>query len=290
MILKHAKPAARLRKPGFVLPDPPPRGPNDLTTSRHLSENGSLHALILHFGNRDTTIVRGERYVAREPRIPTLGRRIPDVIVAFDADTELFDETNGYVISDQGKPPDFVMEVGSRTTGHIDVGEKRVDYASLGIPEYWRFDETGGDYHGAPLAGDRLVGGEYEPIPIETLEEGVHQGYSPMLDLNIRWSRGQLEWRDPRTGEPIPNQEHERQAKERALRAEERALRAEERALRAEERERRARLTAEAQAREARAEAERVRAEAERSRARERENQARIRELEEQLWQARQQD
>ena len=255
MILKHAKPAAILRKPGFVLPDPPPRGPNDLTTSRHLSENGSLHALILHFGNRDTTIVRGERYVAREPRMPTLGRRIPDVIVAFDADTELFDETNGYVISDQGKPPDFVMEVGSRTTGHIDVGEKRVDYASLGIPEYWRFDETGGDYHGAPLAGDRLVGGEYEPIPIETLEEGVHQGYSPMLDLNIRWSRGQLEWRDPRTGEPIPNQEREREAKER---------------------ERRARLTAEAQVRQARA--------------RERENQARIRELEEQLRQARQQD
>ena len=255
MTLKHARPTAVHRKRGFVLPDPPPRGPNDLTTARHLSENGNLHALILHFGNTDTTIVRGEWYVVERRGMPTLGRRVPDVIIAFDADPQLFDATNGYVISEQGKPPDFVMEVGSRTTGHIDVGEKREDYASLGIPEYWRFDETGGDYQGAPLAGDRLVGGEYEPIPIETLEEGVHQGYSAMLDLHIRWSRGQLEWHDPRTGEPIPNQE----------------------------RERRGRMAAEARERQ-------VRAETEMARAREREYEARIRELEEQLRQARQRD
>ena len=38
-------------------------------------------------------------------------------------------------------------------------------YAALGIPEYWRFDETG-NYHGVRLAGDRLVNGQYQPIDI----------------------------------------------------------------------------------------------------------------------------
>ena len=36
--------------------------------------------------------------------------------------------------------------------------EKRAAYAGLGIPEYWRFDETG-DFHGTRLAGDRLETG-----------------------------------------------------------------------------------------------------------------------------------
>ena len=53
--------------------------------------------------------------------------------------------------------------------------EKRAAYADLEIPEYWRFDETG-EFHGARLAGDRLVDGQYEPVPIETLEEGILQG------------------------------------------------------------------------------------------------------------------
>ena len=48
-------------------------------------------------------------------------------------------------------------------------------YAALGIPEYWRFDETG-KFHGARLAGDRLVQGRYEPVAIEEVEDGVLQG------------------------------------------------------------------------------------------------------------------
>ena len=69
--------------------------------------------------------------------------------------------------------------------------EKRPAYAGLGIPEYWRFDETG-EFHGTRLAGDRLVDRRYEPVPIETVEEGVLQGYSRVLNLIIRWDHGQL--------------------------------------------------------------------------------------------------
>ena len=78
--------------------------------------------------------------------------------------------------------------------------------------EYWRFDETG-EFHGTPLAGDRLVDGVYEAIPIEAPEEGVLEGYSAALNLNIRWERGELRWHDPGTGREIPTFEQEREAR-----------------------------------------------------------------------------
>ena len=37
---------------------------------------------------------------------------------------------------------------------------------------------------------DRLAEGRYEPISVETVEEGVLQGYSAVLDLLIRWDHG----------------------------------------------------------------------------------------------------
>ena len=69
----------------------------------------------------------------------------------------------------------------------------------MGISEYWRFDETG-EFHGARLAGDRLVEGSYQPIPIVELSDGALEGYSEVLNLNIRWEDGELGWYDPATG------------------------------------------------------------------------------------------
>ena len=108
-------------------------------------------------------------------------------------------DDNGYVISQQGKPPDFVMEIASRSTGRQDMEDKRPAYAAQGITEYRRFAQTG-DFHGTWLAGDRLVEGRYEPIPIETLADGTLQGYSAVLDLFIWWDHGELGWHDPATG------------------------------------------------------------------------------------------
>ena len=64
-----------------------------------------------------------------------------------------------------------MLEIASRHTGHIDIGEKPDFYASLRVPECWRFDETG-EFHGARLAGDVLVAGRYRPIPVEELPNG----------------------------------------------------------------------------------------------------------------------
>ena len=86
-------------------------------------------------------------------------------------------------MSEQDKPPDFVLEIGSRSTGQQDAVEQRAAYAGMRVPEYQRFNETG-EFHGTRLVGDRLADGGYEPVPIETGGEGVLQGYSTVLTLH----------------------------------------------------------------------------------------------------------
>ncbi len=194
------------------LPDPPEREPEDMTSFDHLTLNGSAHHLAQHLGNLDTTIVAGERYLVREPNAPASDRIIPDLLIAFNADPQTYKDNNGYIVSVQGKPPDFVMEIASRSTGRRDAEGKREGYAALGIPEYWRFDETG-RFHGTRIAGDRLVEGQYEPVNIETIEEGVLQGYSNVLNLFIRWEHGELRWHDPETGQHISTFDTERQGR-----------------------------------------------------------------------------
>ncbi len=203
----------------FVFPDPPERTPGDMTSFKQLAAKGNAYMLGEYLGNPETTLVAGEQFVSLAVTREMKGLRYPDMLVAFDVDTAAYWGRNAYVVSDQGKPPDFVLEIASRSTGRIDVTDKRVDYASLGIPEYWRFDETG-QYHGARLGGDRLVGREYEPIEIEELAEGMLRGYSAVLNLYLRWEEGELRFYDPSTGRPIPSlpSESARAEAERAAR------------------------------------------------------------------------
>ena len=227
----------------FRFPDPPEREPDDLTSFDHLSRTGNVYHLALHLGNPETTLVAGEHYLARMYTARLRGVRYPDLLVAFDVDPEAYRRSNAYVIAEQGKPPDFVLEIASRKTARVDRVDKRAEYAGLGIPEYWRFDETG-RFHGTRLAGDRLVRGrQYRAIPIEDLGGGVLQGYSRALHLYLRWEEGRLGWYDPETGRHIATFEDEREARLRA----EAEVRLEREARRLE---RDARLRAEARARE----------------------------------------
>ncbi len=211
----------------FVLPDTPPREPDEMTSFDSLHSLGNSHHIIRYLGNEETTLVFTDKFISLNPILgPDDLRRNPDLVVALNADRDAFKRSNGYIISEQGKPPDFVIEIASRSTARIDVGQKRRDYALMGIPEYWRFDETG-EFHGARLAGDRLVNGRYEPLPIVELSEGVLEGYIAVLDLNIRWEHGLLGWYDPATGLHIPTFDSER---ERADSEHERADNAEARA------------------------------------------------------------
>ena len=114
--------------------------------------------------------------------------------------------SNGYTISEIGKPPDFVLEVASQSTGRRDYTDKREIYARYGVAEYWRFDRTGGQFHDVALAGDRLLpSGEYESIPVETMPDGVVSGHSALLGLELRWVEGALRFWDPATGDYLPD-------------------------------------------------------------------------------------
>ena len=199
----------------FRLPDPPEREPEEMTSAKHLAESGNIHHINLHLGHPETTIVKSELYLM-------LGRlgsgsefRVPGLLIAFNADPELYEHNNGYVISEQGKQPDFVLEIVSPGSRRADRVDKREDYAALGIPEYWRFDEAARQRENR-LAGDRLVDGVYEPIAIEELADGVLQGYSAELNLYLRWEQGQLRLHDPATGQHIPTFESERARADRA--------------------------------------------------------------------------
>ena len=200
-------------------PDFPPR--YDMQNIDILHEIGYVGSLKRHFGLRDTTLIYGEVPVGTTLSV-RLGLRIPDLIIAFDCDPARAIERQGYDITEQGKPPDFVMEIASKTTGRVDYTEKRIDYERYGIPEYWRFDATGGDYHDVALAGDMLVNGRYEAIDIEREGDGFCWGYSETLGLYVCWDAGKLRWYDPRTGIYLRTFDDEA---DRADMAEERAAR-----------------------------------------------------------------
>ena len=210
----------------FGFPDPPEDPEDKMTSHIQQTVTGETHFLVRHLGNPETTIVAGELYISPELTADMTGLRYPDLFVAFDVDPAACYARNAYVISEQGKPPDFVLEIASRSSGREDTGPKRETYAALLVPEYWRFDETG-RYHGTKLAGDRLTEAGYVGIPVAELDDGSLQGYSAALNLNLRWvpawparppmtygparglPRGLLKFYDPATGLPIASLDSE---------------------------------------------------------------------------------
>ncbi|MCY4654503.1 MAG: Uma2 family endonuclease [Dehalococcoidia bacterium] len=225
-----------------VLPDPPRKF--DMKQRRQIYRIDS--ALRPHYAECGDVLVSGEGYLISD--LLDEYRFAPDLIFTRGVKRpEAVIDRNGYVISEVGKPPDLVLEVASESTGRRDYTIKREGYAKYGIQEYWRFDETGGSYHDAPLAGDTFVNGEYRPIPINRETNGLIWGHSEVLGLDVCWDRGMLRFYDPVSGRFLPNAEElaaERDAAEterdaeRAARAaaekEARRLREELRQLRSE--------------------------------------------------------
>ena len=233
-----------------VFPEYPPR--DDMQNALYLNRYAHVTALEVHLGNPDTTLVLGEVSVAPTAALSIEHRR-PDLMVSFNCDPELAIRQDGYAIDVQGKPPDFALEVASKTTGIIDETEKRIDYAAYGIREYWRYDQTGGDYHAEALAGDRLVEGEYKPIDIDWLDNDRCRGYSAVLDLYVCWEYGNLRWYDHHAGEYLLTFFDERNMRlQETARADQAEIRADQEAQ-ARQQEAHARQQAEAEARNLRA-------------------------------------
>ena len=70
-------------------------------------------------------MVAGEHYLSLVPTGDMTGVRYPDLLVAFGVDPAAYYRSNAYVISEQGKPPDFVLEIVSRSSRQADRVDKR---------------------------------------------------------------------------------------------------------------------------------------------------------------------
>ena len=181
--------------------------------------------LEVHFRDSDDVLVAGEGYLivstgsVRDWRL----HFYPDCVVAFGVDPKAIIARNGYVISEVGKPPEFVLEIASRTTARRDETVKREGYAALGVPELWRFDGSGKGLYSQPLSGDRLVDDSYELIELTVEANGEVRGYSPALSLYLcSDAENRLRFWDPETQEYLPTHEEalEERDRERAARIE----------------------------------------------------------------------
>ena len=180
-----------------TLPDPP-KPPDAIQQAPHIFRAYAI--LDAYFKDRPDVLVAGRGYLCSNTRDRSRWVRM-DCVVAFAVAPAAIIARNGYIISEVGKPPEFVLEVVSESTSRQDYTRKRDIYAEYGVAEYWRFDRTGGQYHDQPLSGDRLVNSRYEPLPLNTGTDGVIRGHSPVLGLELHWDAGQLRFYDPAAGD-----------------------------------------------------------------------------------------
>ena len=84
-----------------------------------------------------------------------------------------------YLMWEEGKAPDLVIEITSKSTRKEDQGPKRTLYREqLRVPEYFQFDPFS-EYLRPSLQGFRLIDGDYRPIePVDrrlpSLVTGLH--------------------------------------------------------------------------------------------------------------------
>ena len=124
-------------------------------------------------------------------------RIAPDVLVAFGVGTH---SRSSYLVWEEGKPPDWVLEVASPSTASRDLDFKRRAYAAMGVPEYWLFDPKGDVFPaGQPqLQGLALSDGGYMRL-VPRLADGLAMIRSGVLGLDLRVEGEFIRMRDPAT-------------------------------------------------------------------------------------------
>ncbi|MGO9467940.1 MAG: Uma2 family endonuclease [Isosphaeraceae bacterium] len=183
----------------------------------------------LHLLDMIDTILLLRDYFAASPNVYVCGNLLlyyeegnrrkhvsPDVLVALDVPKEPLRES--YLVWKEGKAPDFVVEITSKSTKHEDKKRKFGIYRDiLKVSEYFLFDPTE-DYLNPPLQGFRLAGGDYAPI-----EPIAGRLPSQVLGLHLERNGAQLRLFDPATGQRLLTPREGREAAERRAAAAEAA-------------------------------------------------------------------
>jgi Uma2 family endonuclease len=130
----------------------------------------------------------------------------PDVLVVKGLDPH---DRENYLLWEEGRPPDVVIEVTSDSTRDEDLHDKFEIYRDqIRVVEYFLFDPRG-DYLEPALQGYRLKARRYEPVkPVA--------GRLPSRELGLHLEVGNRELRffDPATGRWIPTPDEARKAAE----------------------------------------------------------------------------
>ena len=118
---------------------------------------------------------------------------VPDVWVTFGVPK--LPERRTWLTWLEGKGPDFVLEITSKSTKREDEVSKKTLYEELGVKEYWQFDPTG-DYLDPILKGRELgPNGKYRELVLRD-RDGV-LCHSSLLGLDLCLDDGRLFYFDP---------------------------------------------------------------------------------------------
>jgi Uma2 family endonuclease len=177
----------------------------------------TIQTLEDHFADRPRVYVSGNLMLCYQEGNPRK-HVAPDVFVAFDVPKE--PDRDHYLVWVEGKAPDFVTEITSKSTKREDQKTKFTIYRDiLRVPEYILFDPRA-EYLKPPLQGFRLVGGDYA-----SMEPVAGRLPSETLGLHLERDGERLRLFDPATGQYLLTRLERQEAAE--CRAEEERRRAE---------------------------------------------------------------
>ena len=156
----------------------------------------------------------------------------PDVFVVFGVSKK---DRRTYRTWEEGRTPDFVLEVASPSTYNKDITDKKALYASvLGVREYYIYDPYGEVQ--PHFQGYRLIDGAYQAIEFEDgrlpsvvlgLELGERDGVLSLYDANqsawvpppktrILEAEARIENAEARTAQETQARQREAQARQHA--------------------------------------------------------------------------
>lgn len=140
------------------------------------AKSRALDMLGLHFRTMGRNVYLAEEFAVLYPNAPPF---TPDVMAVLDVEEPENDERSAWVVAEEGKGPDWVLEVLWAGDRKKDLEENVIRYAAFGIPEYFVYDQKQ-----QRILGYRLPVGakRYQPI---LAQAGLYRSNVLGIDLAI---------------------------------------------------------------------------------------------------------